>query len=365
MGLHDVAYDYFTQLYKSRVLYQPLSTSSSFKALNEAMIQQLYQPVTPSLIKSALHSIGGYKTPGPSGFPAQFFKDFWTDCYGEICSFVRFCFQHGTIPYPFNKTLLVLVPKQMNITAMQHLRPISLCETLYKVVAKIIVGRLRPLHDLVDTSQTSFVPGHQISDNIIIAQEILHRFTKTKGRKGYCAWKIDLSKAYDRLAWPSIADVLFEIGIQGSFHRLIMHCITSVTYQVIINGELSQTIIPECGLRQGDPISPYIFVLCLQKLSFLISDNLNMRIWRAVKASRSGPPISHLFFADDLLLFMEASINQAIVVKHCLDQFCSASGQKINLASRRSIARLIYLTLLPRTLLKLVAHLLFLSWVRT
>lgn len=127
--------------------------------------------------------------------------------------------------------------------------------------------KLHPmLPNLVSPLQTTFIPGRHITDNIFFAQEILHKYKLSRGKTGFLAWKIDLSKAYDRLSWHFIADVLRKIGITGTFFKLIMQCITTVTYQAIVNGDSTPLIKPICGLCQGDHLSPYVFVLCLKKL---------------------------------------------------------------------------------------------------
>ncbi|KAK3185164.1 hypothetical protein Dsin_032450 [Dipteronia sinensis] len=113
---------------------------------------------------------------------------------------------------------------------------------------------------------------------------------------GYIAWKIHLAKAYDRPQWGFIKQVLEEFGITGKMNNLIMSCITNVQYKVIVNGELSESFTPKCGIRQADPLSPYIFVLCMEKLSHIISQKLSEGTWKPVRISRRGPAISHLFF---------------------------------------------------------------------
>ncbi|KAL5734742.1 hypothetical protein ACOSP7_032603 [Xanthoceras sorbifolium] len=107
-----------------------------------------------------------------------------------------------------------------------------------------------------------------------------------------------------------------------------MFCISSVNYHVVVNGKTSNSFKPGCGIRQGDPISPYIFVLCMEKLSHLIVDSVSKGLWKPIRISRGGPLISHLFFADDLILFGYASLQQANAMKDCLDLFCSYSGQQ-------------------------------------
>ena len=107
---------------------------------------------------------------------------------------------------------------------------------------------------------------------------------------------------YDHLNWTFIRNVLREIGIRGRILELLMHCITSVKYQAILNGEVSNIVTPKCGIRQGDPLSPYIFVLCMEKLSHIIQHKVQEKVWRSIQICYHSPFKSHIFFVDDLIL---------------------------------------------------------------
>ncbi|KAL6194708.1 hypothetical protein ACLB2K_035785 [Fragaria x ananassa] len=183
---------------------------------------------------------------------------------------------------------------------------------------------------LVSPTQVSFIPGRNITDNIIVAQEMLHKFRNSKGNLGFMAWKIDLAKAYDKLQWQFIESVLWEVGIRDKLLQLMIQCFTSVNSRVIVNGEVTKDFCPESGLRQGDPLSPYLFVLCMEKLSHLITFQVEQGRWKPVKICQNGPAVSHLFFADDLILFGEASLAQAEVMRSCIDCFCLNSGQEVS-----------------------------------
>lgn len=319
-------------------LFTPATTTSdySFRRLHSGLLthSELHQmQYIPSFqdIYAAVFSIGATKAPGIDGIPAHFYQKFWSIVGQELAETIWDCYRWCWVPAWMNVTIITLIPKQSNIQHLSQMRPISLCTTIYKVLAKLIVMQLKPmLPKIIHPNQTSFVPGRNISDNIIIAQELLHRYQLATGRTTYFAWKIDLSKAYDRLRWEFIDAVIQDIGTPNNLKNLIMQCITQVRYRIMVNGALSDVVVPTCGIRQGDPLSPYIFVLCMDKLSRLIDDLVARKLWRSPKAARSGPSISHLFFADDLILFAEASINQMLIVKECLDIFCSWSGQKVN-----------------------------------
>ncbi|KAK0586151.1 hypothetical protein LWI29_001876 [Acer saccharum] len=114
-----------------------------------------------------------------------------------------------------------------------------------------------------------------------------------------------------------------------------MSCVSSVQFKVLVNGEASDSFRPKCGIRQGDPLSPYLFVLCMEKLSHIIQLKITEGLWKPVKISRGGPAISHLFFADDLILFGQASVKQAQVMKDCIDLFCDVSGQQVSFPKSR------------------------------
>ncbi|KAL6141498.1 hypothetical protein ACLB2K_059786 [Fragaria x ananassa] len=179
-------------------------------------------------------------------------------------------------------------------------------------------------------NHVSFVPGRHKSDNIMIAQELLQKCKNSKGVKGFMAWKVDLSKAYDKLSWNFIEQVLNEVKLPANFVKIIMSCVSTASYQIIVNEELSNSFSGSRGIRQGDPLSPYLFVLCMEKLSHSIQTVVEMGHWKPIQSSQSGPHISHLFFADDLILFSEASSTQAIVMKEVMNLFCSLSGQSVS-----------------------------------
>ncbi|PKI56643.1 hypothetical protein CRG98_022955 [Punica granatum] len=156
--------------------------------------------------------------------------------------------------------------------------------------------------------------------------------SRLRGKKLFMSIKIDIEKAYDSLSWDFIHDILIAAGIPSNLRRLIFQCITTASMQVLWNGELTESFNMGRGIRQGCPLSPYIFVLCIERMSHLISSAVGEGVWRPIRAGRHGPPLSHPMFADDLLLFSKASLEQVQVIKNVLDALCAALGQKVNTA---------------------------------
>ncbi|GAU48590.1 hypothetical protein TSUD_405800 [Trifolium subterraneum] len=165
----------------------------------------------------------------------------------------------------------------------------------------------------------------------VVAQEMVHSMHKMRGKTGFAAIKVDLAKAYDRIRWSFIAEVLKEVGLPEELQNIIMHCITSVTTNVMWDGRRSSFFQPERGIRQGDPMSPYIFVLCMDKLTHLIAEAVDSGKWHPLKAGKAGPAILHLMFADDLLLFGKATEENVKAITDTLDSFSSLSGQMVSL----------------------------------
>jgi hypothetical protein len=275
--------------------------------------------------------MGPHKAPGEDGYPAIFFQQNWDIVPGSVHHFVNQVWSNPSLISLINNTLLVLIPKVDKPEVIAQFCPIVLCNVVYKIITKVIVNKIKPFLDgIISPYQSSFILGRTIHHNIIVAQEMVHSMAKMKGKKMFMSIKIDLEKAYDRLNWNFVEQCLADCKFPPNLINIIHHCITSPSYKILWNGDKTDTFTPTRGIRQGDPLSPYLFVICMERLSHIISDQVEANYWIPMCAGRSGPKISHLLFADDLLLFAEASIEQAHCIMHCLDLFCEASGQKIN-----------------------------------
>jgi hypothetical protein len=164
---------------------------------------------------------------------------------------VKHIFETGIIPDGVNETIIVLVPKSNDAEDIKDFRPISLCNVIYKVVSKCIVNRLRPLLQLlISETQCAFLPGSLISDNALIAFECFHHIQKNKkADDNYCAYKLDLTKAYDRVDWGYLEGILLKFGFHKLWVKQVMACFTFVTFKVRVNGDLTEEFKPEKGLR--------------------------------------------------------------------------------------------------------------------
>ena len=162
--------------------------------------ETLLQSVLDSEIKEDLFQMDKFKAPGPDGFGAAFFQDYWHIVGKDVCTAVRSFFEEGKLLKQINHTLIALIPKVSDPATTSQFRPISLCNTIYKIISKIMANRMRPiLERIIDPVQTAFIPNRSIQDNILLTHEIMNKFNKMKGKKAWVALKLDMEKAYDRV----------------------------------------------------------------------------------------------------------------------------------------------------------------------
>jgi ribonuclease HI len=325
--------EYFTSLFKSeRLEHVGNCLEHVERKVTAEMNAELVQPFTEVEVCSAVHQMAPMKAPGPDGFDAHFFQKNWAIVGVEVCKAVLFSLNSGVINKEINSTYIALIPKTKNPTNVTDFRPISLCNVLYKIISKVLANRLKKiLPHVISPYQSAFIPGRLITDNILAAYETLHTMhSKMYGKSGFMAVKVDMSKAYDRVEWNFLEAVMEKLGFERRWINLMMMCVRTAHFSILINGVPTGKITPTRGIRQGDPISPYLFLLCAEALSSMLSHADRQGTLRGAPTSKKGPRLNHLFFADDSLLFCRADICHWNRLSHILKIYEKASGQKLN-----------------------------------
>ncbi|XP_030930869.1 uncharacterized protein LOC115956706 [Quercus lobata] len=308
------------------------SKDSFGNVVTAEMNDSLTENFQPWEVELALKQMAPLKAPGPDGMLPLFYQNFWDLVRGDVIHDVLGFLNSGSLPNSLNHTFITLIPKIKNPEFVTQYRPISLCNVLYKIFSKVLANRLkRVLPNISSEHQSAFLKGRLITDNILVAFETLHYMKNhNSGSSGYTVLKLDMSKAYDRMEWSFLKVVMSQMGFNDWWIDLVMECITSVTYSILINGEPNGDIRPSRGIRQGDPLSLYLFLLCSERLHRLIQQAIEKGDIQGVSICRNGPKLTHLFFADDSLLFCRATTQECEKVMDILSSYEKVSGKKLN-----------------------------------
>ncbi|KAJ3699695.1 hypothetical protein LUZ61_003400 [Rhynchospora tenuis] len=287
-------------------------------------------------ITSIMFSLNPDRTPGPDGVNVRFIQTNWILLKPLVLQMVNQFFSSGHMPSKLARSNVVLVPKKETPVLVTDYRPISVCNVGYKLISKLLSRRLKPIIPLlVSDTQAAFTLGRQIRDNIIVFREVIHSFSLSSYRKHSFCLKVDLSKAFDRLRWPYILAVMQTYGLPATFTTWVQACVQSASYSILINGSVDGYIQPTNGLRQGCALSPYLFILALDILSRILNAKVQAKHIKGLKIARGGPVLTSLLYADDLLVFGEASTTEMTAIAQVLSVFCDLSGQQIGVEKSR------------------------------
>lgn len=248
-------------------------------------------------VKAVVFDLGALKAPGPDGFSGSFYQAYWEIVKEIIVSATSQSWTSAKMSPHINCTYLALIPKVDNPEVASQFRPIALCNFGYKILTKIISNKLKLfMPDLITENQSAFVSGRQIQDNILVAHKCFHRLKMLRtGTEGELAL-LDMNKAYDRVDWQFLEKVLLKMGFQRNWVRIVMDCASSVSMALIINGSPGKRFQHTRGLRQGDPLSPFLFLFINDVLSSMINKMCDQNLLDAVRITENGPLVSHLFF---------------------------------------------------------------------
>lgn len=174
-----------------------------------------------------------------------------------------------------NHTFIALIPKRLGASAIHHFRPISLCNIIYKIISKLLANRLKPfLSKIISLFQIAFVPGRHIQDNSILFHEMLHSLKNKRGKDGLMVVNIDMEKVFDKMEWDYLLIIMEKLGFHPKWINWIRICISTSSFSILLNGSLFGLFRPFRGLRQGDPLSPFLFILGTEVISRLLHQSL-------------------------------------------------------------------------------------------
>ena len=222
-----MAQEHFQHLFKEEYTSNTvLPIHNGFPEILGEQQQLLQRPFSKEEVKATIFDMALFKALGNDGFHASFYQKSWNIVGDSLCGFVLNFLETSLLPKGANETLLVLIPKVKHPNMISQFRPISLCNVGYKVITKTLTNRLKDIIPCITAPhESSFVPGCQIIDNILIYQEVLHSMSTKGTRIGSMLIKVDLEKAYDRISWKFIQETLEKVGLPYLWIKNIMHCV--------------------------------------------------------------------------------------------------------------------------------------------
>ncbi|GJW97936.1 RNA-directed DNA polymerase, eukaryota [Tanacetum coccineum] len=307
-----------------------LKLSFSFpNRLSTDQVADLERHVSHDEIRLAVWDCGVNKSPGPDGFTFEFFRKFWKVIGPDFCEAVEHFFKQGSFSKGCNSSFIALIPKVLDAKFVNDYRPISLIGCIYKVVTKILASRLAMvIAGLVSNTQSAFVAGRQILDGPFILNEVLD-WCKRKKKKALF-FKVDFAKAYDSVRWDFLLDVLEAFGFGSTWCTWIRGISDFAKASLLVNGSPSDEFHIHRGLKQGDPLSPFLFILVMEALHLSVCKAVDEDVFKGIQLQGSLA-LSHLFYADDAFFMGEWSDNNLRGIINILKCFHLASGLQINI----------------------------------
>ena len=225
--------------------------------------------ISEAEVKEAVRNCDCYKSPGPDGFNFGFIKFCWDVIKRDVLSAVQSFAEGGNWPKGTNAFFITLVPKTVNPQLLNDFRPISMVGCMYKIVSKILSSRLKMVLDkVIDLRQSAFLEGRGLLDSVLVANETLEEVKRKK--KEYVVFKVDYEKAYDYVSWEFIYYMLGRLGFCGKWTEWIKNCLESSSISVLVNESPTTEFKPKKGLRQGDPLTPFLFLIVAEGLAGVV-----------------------------------------------------------------------------------------------
>ncbi|GKD29318.1 putative RNA-directed DNA polymerase [Tanacetum coccineum] len=330
----------FFQVYSDRFLEntprRPRFHSNKFKSISELQKCFLERPFEYDEIKKAVWSCGEDKAPGPDGFTFRFIKHLWNLIGDDFTKAVKFFEIDKSIARGCISSFIYLIPKISNPFLRQDLCPISLVGCYYKVLSKLLANRLESvMSTLISNVQTAFLKDRQITDRPLIINEVISWTKKVNGK--FIIFKVDFEKAFDSIHWNFIDDIMGQMGFGVKWRDWIFGFLRSGFSSILINGSPSKEFKLSKGLRQGDPLSPFLFIISMEALHIAVMESRENGVFKGVEVRKNKVVISHFQYADDALLvgeWSELNITNLIRILRC---FQVSSGLKVNLTKSHTL----------------------------
>jgi hypothetical protein len=320
---------FFTNHFSASAGVRPLLNGIQFPLLSEAENALLIVPFSMEEIEAVVKDSDGNKSPGPDGFNFTFIKEFWGLMRGEFRIMFDQFYGNASLPKGILSYFLTLIPKVKNPEKLGDYRPISLLGCIYKLLSKVLAARLaKVMGSIISASQSAFLKGRQLVDGVLVLNEVVDSARKTG--KECLIFKVDFEKAYDSVDWNFLVYMLHRFGFNDLWIKWMKACVCSGKMSVLINGCPTEEINISRGLKQGDPLAPFLFLLVAEGLGAIMRNAVGLNRFSPFAVGSGDLTVSHLQYADDTVFVGEAKVENLWTMKAILRGFELASGLKVN-----------------------------------
>ncbi|GKV27589.1 hypothetical protein SLEP1_g36748 [Rubroshorea leprosula] len=320
---------YFTSLFQGEQWNRPKLGNINFQQLSEEKKDWLERPFSVEEIEEGLRSCEGSKAPGPDGYNFNFLKYAWQSIKEDFINFFSEFHRNGKLVRGLNSSFIAMIPKKLNAIELKDYRPISLLGCVYKLLAKVLANRLKSvISEIVSEMQSAFVGGRQLVDSVLVLNEVVDEIKKKK--QPAFVFKADFEKAYDSVDWSFLDWMMENFGFGMKWRGWIMECLSTARVSVLVNGSPTKEFEVGKGLRQGDPLSPFLFLMVAEGLQYLVQRAIKEDMMHGIEIGSRGLSVSLLQFADDTVIMGKADAKNIRTVKDILKWFELMSGLRIN-----------------------------------
>ncbi|GJR96304.1 putative RNA-directed DNA polymerase, eukaryota, reverse transcriptase zinc-binding domain protein [Tanacetum coccineum] len=293
--IKEAIYNHFCNRFKEPRVDRP-------KFIHESDALLLESSISMEELKRAVDDCSGSKAPGPDGLNFNFRKRYWEILRVDFHKCFAYFEATGRLSRGVNPSFITLVPKIKDTIEISDFRPISLIGCVYKVISKVLASHLaKVINKIISPNQTAFIAGWQILDDALIANEIVNFASKSNLK--LLLFKVDFEKAFDSVNWGFLIDIIKQIGFGHKWCLWIIGCLKSASISILVNGSLTKEFQMERGLRQGDPLSPFLFIIVAEALQISILEACGRGIFAGLSLANDGANLSLLQYADDTLFF--------------------------------------------------------------
>ncbi|GJX76965.1 putative RNA-directed DNA polymerase [Tanacetum coccineum] len=312
-------FNFYKTIFSSNGERRPRFANDRVPKISVEDAGRLEEQFSEKEIWDAVSGCGSDKAPGPDGFNFRYIKRFWATIKSDVFKAVRWFWDKGEFSKGCNSSFVTLIPKISD----------CLIGSFYKIIAKILAERVKKvIGKVIGEVQNAFIKDRYILDGVLIANETIE-FLKKKKMKGL-VFKVDFEKAYDSIEWKYLLEVMRRMGFGIRWCKWVAGCLKSSSISILVNGSPTSEFAMERRVRQGDPLSPFLFILAAEGLNALLKEAVDKSIFKGILVGAE-----HLQYADDTIIFGGWSRENACNLMNILKCFEEVAGLKINLTKSK------------------------------